>query len=247
VQYHIGTFVLILVPRLFLNPVPCFVSVFFYWYLEFSWIRYLVLYRYLIYYIGTLDFLESGTSFCIGTLSYNRKSGPAFKISRIRTADPRFMNPVPVRWFYLYHFVESTDPIIFYSDPRIELSFLKRISFFSWYRPNRFINLKIRFGSVFFLWIRSDRSLLLMLLFRIRDFCLRTDPDAYADYFLVWGDYRCPRPGLDFSASFRSETPVLNPLAVIFFSGVWIRKVGFWILRIFLDPHMVHSDPLLWQ
>jgi len=26
---------------------------------------------------------------------------------------------------------------------------------------------------------------------------LCTDPDAYPGYFLVWGDYRCPRPGLD--------------------------------------------------
>jgi hypothetical protein len=36
------------------------------------------LYRYLIFYIGTLIFLESGTSFCIGTLTHNCKSGPAF-------------------------------------------------------------------------------------------------------------------------------------------------------------------------
>jgi hypothetical protein len=36
-----------------------------------------------------------------------------------------------------------------------------------------------------------------MSVFRIREFFLCTDPDAYPGYFLVWGDYRCPRPGLD--------------------------------------------------
>jgi hypothetical protein len=29
--------------------------------------------------IGTLEFYESGTSFCIGTLAYDCKSGPAFR------------------------------------------------------------------------------------------------------------------------------------------------------------------------
>jgi hypothetical protein len=74
----------------------------------------------------------------------------------------------------------------------------------------------------FFLWIRFWRiySFDVVVISDPRSFSsffLRVDPDTYADYFPVWGDYRCPRPGLDFYASFRSETPVLNPFAVVFF------------------------------
>jgi len=72
-----------------------------------------------------------------------------------------------------------------------------------------------------------------MSVFRIREFFLCTDPDAYPGYFLVWGDYRCPRPGLDFYSSFRSETPVLNPcVSHIFLFGVGIREFS-------LDPQSV--------
>ena len=42
----------------------------------------------------------------------------------------------------------------------------------------------------------SEGSIPLISVFRIRDF-LCTDPNAYPGYFIVWGDYRCPRPGLD--------------------------------------------------
>jgi len=49
----------------------------------------------------------------------------------------------------------------------------------------------------------------------------------------VWGDYRCPRPELDFYSSFRSETPVLNPcVSHIFLFGVGIREFS-------LDPQSV--------
>ena len=89
-----------------------------------------------------------------------------------------------------------------------------------------------------------------MSVFRIREFFLCTDPDAYPGYFPVWGDYRCPRPGLDFFyVSFRSETPVLNPRVAPFFymaSGsvnfLWILKALFF----FLDPYLfIRMDPLL--
>ena len=55
-----------------------------------------------------------------------------------------------------------------------------------------------------------------MLLFLLRDFCLRTDPDAYADYFLVWGDYRCPRPGLDFLCFLQVGDTGSQPTRVLF-------------------------------
>ncbi len=95
------------------------VPLFFYWYLEFSWIRYLALYRYLnflyryfefswIRYLalyrylnlcigilnflesGTLNFLDSGTSFCIGT-SIFLNPVPRFFCIGISF----FLNPVP--------------------------------------------------------------------------------------------------------------------------------------------------------
>ena len=45
----------------------------------FFFVRYRIGTFVFFYSIGTLIFLESGTSLCIGTLSYNCKSGPAFK------------------------------------------------------------------------------------------------------------------------------------------------------------------------
>jgi hypothetical protein len=80
---------------------------------------------------------------------------------------------------------------------------------------------------------------------------LCTDPDAYPGYFLVWGDYRCPRPGLDFYSSFRSETPVLNPCVSHIFhlslgsvSFLWILKA---LIFFFLDPHFLFVGPLLFN
>ena len=81
-----------------------------------------------------------------------------------------------------------------------------------------------------------------MSVFRIREFFLCTDPDAYPGYFPVWGDYRCPRPGLDFYSSFRSETPVLNPCVSHIFHLSLGSVTFFWILKaltfFFLDPHL---------
>ena len=71
------------------------------------------------------------------------------------------------------------------------------------------------------------------------------DPDAYPGYFLVWGDYRCPRPGLDFYSSFRSETPVFNPCVSHIFH-LALGSVNFlWILKalsfFFLDPQLLFA------
>ena len=87
----------------------------------------------------------------------------------------------------------------------------------------------------------SEGSIPLISVFRIRDF-LCTDPNAYPGYFIVWGDYRCPRPELDFYSSFRSETPVLNPCVSHIFH-LSLGSVNFlWILKaltfFFLDPHL---------
>ncbi len=64
----------------------------------------------------------------------------------------------------LLSFLEGTDPIIFCSDSMIELFIAGR--FFSCYRPSRFTDLKIQFGSgVFFnmdpFW--ADPSFLMLL------------------------------------------------------------------------------------
>ena len=94
----------------------------------------------------------------------------------------------------------------------------------------------------------SEGSIPLMSVFRIREFFLCTDPDAYPGYFLVWGDYRCPRPGLDFYSSFRSETPVLNPRVLYFCKAsgsvnfLWILNTLFFS---FLDPHPFQQSKYL--
>jgi hypothetical protein len=67
--------------------------------------------------IGTLEFYESGTSFCIGTLGYDWKSGPAFRFFGSSLRIRIFLIPGPVRIFVLI-FLEGTDPLFFYSDPR---------------------------------------------------------------------------------------------------------------------------------
>jgi hypothetical protein len=61
---------------------------------------------------------------------------------------------------------------------------------------------------------------------------LRPDPDAYADYFLVWGDYRCPRPGLDFLCFLQVGDTGSQPMRRAFLYGVGIRKFS-------LDPQSI--------
>ena len=72
-----------------------------------------------------------------------------------------------------------------------------------------------------------------MSVFRIREFFLCTDPDAYPGYFPVWGDYRCPRPGLDLLFFLQVGDTGSQPMRFPHFSFV----VG--IREFSLDPQSV--------
>ncbi len=218
VWYHIGTLI-------FLKSVLPLVSVphFLYRYLEFSWIRYLVLYRYLSFCIGTLTFLEFVPRFV---------SVPSHII----------INPVPHsnlpdpsggsviyesgtgKMILLLSFLEGTDPkkIFFCSDPMIEfysgsVLFLLQTHQIHW--PKNTLRILVFFyGSVLldlsFWCCRPFGSTIFY------KFCARILTPTLVN-FLAWGDYRCPRPGLDFYSSFRSETLVLNSCVAHFF--IWRR------------------------
>ena len=73
---------------------------------------------------------------------------------------------------------------------------------------------------------------------------LRADPDADAVIFLRGVTIGVLDPDWIFTLPSGRRHRFSTHASYILY-GVWIRKVGFWILRIFLDPHMVHSDPLL--
>ncbi len=116
---------------------------------------------------------------------------------------------------FVFIFLRGYRSIIFNPDLKNEILFLLRICSFGtkW----SVIDPKINFGSSFFLWVHSvGFTNIILSLFRIREcfhkFCVRILTPKLA-IFLVWGDYRCPRPELEFYASFRSETPVFNPRA----------------------------------
>ncbi len=112
-----------------------------------------------IFYIGTVNFLESGTLFCIGTsifytgtsfcistLTYNYKPGPAFKFlgskRRIRDLWIRY------RWEFLFSFfLEGTDPLFSIRIWKMRFFLLRICSFGTEWS---IIDPKINFGSSFF-------------------------------------------------------------------------------------------------
>ncbi|MFN9960950.1 MAG: hypothetical protein ACK55I_48335, partial [bacterium] len=82
------------------------------------------------------------------------------------------------------------------------------------------------------IWIRL-RIHPLMSVFRIREFFLCTDPDAYPGYFPVWGDYRCLRPGLDSLFFLQVGDTGSQPMRLPHFS------FGVGICEFSLDPQSV--------
>ncbi len=156
------------------------------------------------------------------------------------------MNPVPVRFLVIFRGYRSN---IFNSDPRIEI-FLWGIGF--WVPIRQVTDLEIIFRSIFFYGsVPVDQSFWCCCLFgsAILLFMPACGSWRCVNYFLVLGDYRCPRPGLDFLCFLQVGDTGSQPTRRKFFymaSGsvnfLWIPKALFF----FSDPYLfIRLDPLL--